>query len=236
LSRKKGLHMRIERELSKLEEFHSDVDPTDVISRLHQIGESVHVLREEVDETVSAQMILVEAHDIIGAANAILKLTEVDKFPQMDELENVYMIRCKTWSCIADAGTIKQKLLSSKLVNSKISELSAQFVELTKTFDYLFSHIQEQVLLDRIDALLRDLQPKIEVSSYLAATSLRSRHWKWLGEKAFKHCGMSFKLTGRNGDVVSVIDNAVSKSAGITVGLGNLKGIEICELLKRWVF
>ena len=199
--------------------------------RVTRDGVTVFELRWAVDETVDAQMILIEAHDIIGAANAVLKLVEVDKFTDMDQLEAIYQVRCKAWTCIADTGSIKRQLLSSKLVNSKIAAWSGQFTNVRKTYEYLFAHIDEKVILNQIQVQISDLNPKMELSSYLAAATLRPRHWKFMGEKAFANCGMTLKFSGRNSEFVSVVDNS-SKEA---IGLGNINRLDINELVKRYV-
>lgn len=232
MARRMGLHSRISAEYEKLQAFElvgPTVSASDVSRFLEKSGSAVFELRWMVDETLDAQMILTEVHDIIGAANAALKLAEVDKFSDMDQLESVYKVRCKAWTCIADTVSIKRQLLTSKLVNSKIAAWSAQFSNVRKTYEYLFAHFNEKDILNQIQSQIGDLNPKMELSSYLSAMTLRPRHWKWLGEKVFARCGMSLKFSGRNSEFVSVVDN----SAREAVGLGNINRLDISELVNR---
>lgn len=232
MARRQGLHSQIAAEYEKLQHFElvaPNVSPADVSKFLQRSGNAVFEMRWAVDETVDAQMILTEVHDIIGAANAVLKAVEVDKFTDMDQLEAIYQVRCKAWTCISDTGSIKRQLLASKLVNSKIASWSAQFSNVRKTYEYLFAYIDEKEIIDQIQVQMRDLNPKMELSSYLAAATLRPRHWKWMGEKVFAKCGMTLKFSGRNSEFVSVVDNTGKES----VGLGNINRLDISELVNR---
>jgi hypothetical protein len=233
LARRVGLHTRIAAQHEKLWVYDftaPDVSPAHVSAFLDAAGRVVHDLRVAVDETVDAQLMLVEAHDIVGAANAVLRLPEVDKFADMDELERMYNLRCKAWTCIADTSSIKRHLLSSKLVSSKIAAWSAQFARVRETYDYLYAHMSERDMLGQILALIQDLRPKMEVASFLACPSLRPRHWRWMSEKAFAQCHLTFKFSGRHNEFVAVIDTSGKEA----VGLGNIHRLDIEELINRY--
>jgi hypothetical protein len=234
MARKVGLHTSIAEQLSSLVGYDliaPDVSPAVVSEYLDNCGKTVHELRVAVDETVDAQMVLLEAHDIVGAATAVLRLPEVDRFADMDELESTYNVRCKAWTCISDTLSIKRQLLGSKLVSAKIAAWSAHFARVNETYAYLLAHISEPQLLAQIFSLLMDLKPKMEVASYLACVALRPRHWRWLSEKAFAHCQMTFRFTGRHSEFVSVIDTSGREA----VGLGNIHRLDISELISRCV-
>jgi hypothetical protein len=232
MSRRNGLHSRISAEIDKLQYFQlagSDVSAAHVSSFLDDCGLTVSELRASVDSTVDAQMILLEAHDIVGAANAVLRLVDVDKFGDMDRLERIYMLRCKAWTCIADTDSIYHQLMGSKLISSRIAAWSKQFGAVNATYAYLVAHVEEQDVLDQIHLQVTDLKPKMELASYLASHALRPRHWKWMAERAFALCHIQLKFSGRSSEFVSVVDISGKE----LIGLGNINRLNISELVDR---
>ena len=83
--------------------------------------------------------------------------------------------------------------------------------------------------MQQIHTLILDLQPKLEIASFLACTVLRARHWQWLSKTAFAECKLALRFTGRNQEFVAVVD--VSKKEA--VGLGNMHRLCITELISR---
>lgn len=233
MSRRNGLHARILQETQKLAEFQfvgQKISATHVTSVLEVCGANVFELRKRVDYTVDAQGILLEAHDIVGAANAVLKSAEVDRFQDMVTLEMLYTTRVKAWSCIADTALIRQQLLHSKLNSTRIAAWAQQFEQVNQTYSYLLTHItDEKDILTQIVVQINDLKPKVELGSYLSSHTLRPRHWKYMAEKVFLACNMQLKFTGRNSEFISVVDIGGKEM----VGLGNINRLNISELVDR---
>ena len=234
MSRRNGLHARILQETTKLSEFQfvgQKISGTQVTATLEASGANVFELRKRVDYTVDAQNILLEAHDIVGAANAVLKSNEVDRFADMETLETVYTTRVKAWSCIADTSLIRQQLLHSKLNSTRIAAWAEQFEQVNQTYRWLLTHITDEAdILTQISVQINDLKPKVELGSYLSSHTLRARHWKYMAEKVFLACNMQLKFSGRNNEFISVVDIGGKEM----VGLGNINRLNISELVDRY--
>ena len=56
----------------------------------------------------------------------------------------------------------------------------------------LIQHIHKQLTL------------KVEMVSYLSSDCLRPRHWKWLSDKVFVHCGLRLKFQGQDRSIISI--------------------------------
>ena len=232
LSRRFGLHERIDaisEEITKYQYSSQDKSATEISTFLNNTGKKVASLRLDVNHTIAAQHVLLEAHDIVGAAVPVLKESEVDHFLDMDRLEQVYSIRCLVWSCITNAESINRQLMSARLVHNSIAEWSATLLDICEKHEYLQAHIDNEEVLEQIGSLIDNLYPKIEITSCLSSSSLRPRHWKWLSVNAFYHCGLVFKFSGKDSEFISVVDVA----RRTPLNLGNMNRIAIAELINR---
>ena len=55
-----------------------------------------------------------------------------------------------------------------------------------------------------IQHLHKQLTFKVEMVSYLSSDCLRPRHWKWLSDKVFVHCGLRLKFQGQDRSIISI--------------------------------
>lgn len=118
IQRKRNLHSNILKASAEVSDFYSmsssknNIEISEFVSKM---GSSVRELRREVDRMLSTQLVLLEAHDIIGAAFPVLMPSEFDKFVAMDNLESLYSQRCTAWQLMNDCNAIRRRLLASKL-------------------------------------------------------------------------------------------------------------------------
>jgi hypothetical protein len=133
-----------------------------------------------------------------------MRTSEVDKFNDMDGLEALYTLRCSAWACMADASSIKRQLLGGRLNNKVVSALSAQYVRAKETCASLVGRADEVELMSQIQILVDELQPIVEVASYLSSTALQARHWRWLRDRAFSQVGLTIRFSGRSSEVYAI--------------------------------
>lgn len=195
-------------------------------------GKQVEVLRKAVEDSLSAQLILLEAHDIVGAANPVMTPNEIDRFENMDKLELFYSNRCSAWKIISDTDSILRQVQSSKLASNNIAELNTRFARLLNSFDELTLQLEDTSLVQHIQKLVNEVRPRVEMVSYLSSKALRPRHWQWLNKIAFKMCGLELKFSGRQSEFVSVYDVTQREP----VGLGNVNRLSASELFKRYIY
>ena len=136
---------------------HITKSTVEITQFINAAGREVEKLRKLVDESVGAQHILLEAHDIVGAANAILMQSEVNDYGTMDELEKVYNHRCLVWKVIMDTESIRKQLYSAKLGNpTLIIDLHKQFLETYSLYSTLSTQIFDDNLNSNGDDILAE--------------------------------------------------------------------------------
>lgn len=93
----------------------------DINSFIQENQRHVESLRRSCDELVNGQLILMEAHDIVGAANSIMISGELDSFADMDELEAIFQLRQKSWSIFTECERLRRFTAESRLTSSTSS-------------------------------------------------------------------------------------------------------------------
>jgi len=226
------LSKRIKVHIERIEGYElsaQDKSVTEVSAFLSDIGSEIDELKLAVKKNVSGQMILLQAHDIIGAVHAVLNLSEVDQLVEIDKLSNVYMIRCSAWNFMVEMVAIRRKLRAAKLVRTQIVALSHQFFETIRVYEPLKKSINDVELLNSNQFYIDMLTPKMQIASCLSAPSLRYRHWKRFSDAILSHCGLTIKFSGKNGEFMYVFDVTMKEP----YGLGNLNKVMLCELFDR---
>lgn len=189
----------------------------------------VNNIQSAVDKNVSAQFILLEAHDIIGAASPILEPSEVDRLVSIDHLNMTYHTRYKAWNCVLDMTKIEKQILAAKVFKSDIAIWSNEFFTIIKTFYNLKQVISDDKLLTNICKFMEKLAPKIEITSFFSTPSLKSRHWKQLSDQILISCGLNLKFLGKNDENMYLQD--ITKKEPLS--LGNVKNVIIKEFMDR---
>lgn len=192
-------------------------------------GKEVDRLHRQVEECVTGQLVLLEAHDIVGAANAIMTANEVDRFEDMERLHELFQNRCAAWKIIVDCESITQQTTAAKLANNNIGDINSKFVRLVQHFEKLSSELDDRKVVKFIRRLLRETRPKVELVSYLSSKALRPRHWTWIGKNVFRPCKLDIKLSGRQSEFVTVLDVKGREP----VGLGNINRLAANEVISR---
>jgi hypothetical protein len=187
-------------------------------------------LRRVIDESVAAQTLLLEAHDIVGAANMILLPSQVNYFNEMEELETAYATKCLAWLVLRDVTQIDEQLLSSRLCNINTFDLNSKFVFVLKSFDYLKEKLDDQSLLVTLSHRINAIAPKVELVAYLSSSDIRSRHWLLIGKHVLRYCGLDLKFSGKQSEFVSLLDVTRREEP---VGLGNINRLMSKELFTR---
>ena len=207
-----------------------DKSVTEVSSFLSKIGSEIDTLKLAVKQNVSGQMILLEAHNIIGAANAVFSPSEVDQLLEIQKLSSIYSIRCRAWNIIVDLNAVRRQLRASKLVRAQINAVSNKFFEITGSYESLKKNINDSELLSSNEAFINMLTPKIKIASCLSTPFLRYRHWKRFSDAVLSQCGLSIKFSGKNGEFLYVFE--ITKSEPFL--LGNLNKLMLLELFDRY--
>lgn len=192
-------------------------------------GKEMEALHRHVEESVTAQFVLSEAHDIVGAANPIMTAHEIDRLDDMLRLEVLYNNRCAAWKIMVECEAIVRQTIASKLANVGIAELNANFVKLVEMWEKLSTQLDDAHLIAHIDKLIKETRPKVELVSYFSTKTLRPRHWTWMGKNIFRPCHFDIKLTGRQLEFVTVVDTKGKDP----VGLGNINRLPAAEVLNR---
>ena len=125
--RKKLIHSSILKESARLNEFYGSShlkNLVEISSFVAAMSASMKSIRADVDDMLSTQKILLEAHDIIGTATTVLMSHEVDRFSDLDQLELLYSQRCSAWQLLRDCSVIRRQLLASKLSKNNIAGIA----------------------------------------------------------------------------------------------------------------
>lgn len=202
---------------------------SDEFEDITQFEGEVLKLRRLIDENVAAQQLLLEAHDIVGAANAILLGNQVDTFQPMEELESGYQTKCLAWKVHKDITSMAEQLTTSRLSTANMSELNIRYVAMLSSCSFLQDHLDDTDLLDTIHHRVDKLTPKIELVAFLSSKCVRPRHWTYLGYHVLRHCGMDLKLSGKQSEFVSLVDVTGREP----VGLGNVNRLLARDLFAR---
>jgi hypothetical protein len=204
----------------------------------------INSLRKTANEFILGQQILLEAHDIVGAANAVMIDNELDLFADMDKLENFYDLRCKSWNIIQDCVSLNKSVNNTKLSSHQnnsqvIVDICSKYLIVSKLFHsdvkykFNFEDSNDGEIINKIETELRDLLPRIELVACLSFKNMKPRHWLQLHHTAFQLCGLELKFTGRQSEFISVVDLANGKDS--VIALGNINRIPASELISRGV-
>jgi hypothetical protein len=204
--------------------------PTIVVHSLAQSNKSIIKLKNEVNEMIQLQNLLLEAHDIIGSATPILSIVDVDYFKDMSDLELLYQKHFKIWNSIVTINKIDQMIMSSKLAHLDVKLIYSQFKEISGIFKVLINrNIRKNnsaimLLSSKIDYI----KPKLEIVCSLSGHFIRQRHWTWLADNTFKSLDYVLNV-GKN-----LTNIAITDVSGMNpLPLGNLSRLLISDLFYR---
>jgi len=207
-----------------------DMNPTVNLMFLEKHGENLRLLKKDIQSIMDTQVVLLDAHDVIGSAAPVLLATEMDLFPDMAGLEAHFGYKFSAWSSIKESLTIKRQILASKLKGLDVWGLNRKMTALFETYAYLVSRLEDgPKTLTLLKDHITELKPKVEVVTYLSTACLRPRHWAWLSENVFEHCGLQLKFAGKNNEIISVIDISGRQH----VQLGEVSRLNVADIAYR---
>jgi regulator of replication initiation timing len=200
-------------EISKLSSLLQDpkylditAPPSEIVDLLKILFKDIKHLRSCVDEVVSIQLLLVEGHDIAGAANEVMKLSEVDYFQDMNKLEVQFERIDLVWNTILDIELSQKQLYASRLISCDIDHLLKQIQKAHKTYTSMTKLYGEETgPLSLLIQNLRTLEPQVHLLVFITCETLHIRHWQVLSEKVFMKCGLELKFAGQSADIITVI-------------------------------
>lgn len=232
LSYRQGIHVRINREREMLLKplfISRTINPVDILTSMRSCGDRISEIQKNVADMMGTQQVLLEAHDIIGAASIVLSPSEVDHFSDMDELQQLCSNRLKAWQAIVDAGSMMQSIKASRLANCDIRKLNDQLDLIIHWHDTLNGTSESESTMKMLTDIIADLKPKVEVVSYLSTKCLRARHWRWLGDHVMGHCKYILRYSGAKSELVSVVD----MTGKDPITMGNVSRLYVADLFSR---
>lgn len=216
---------------------------------MNEIGKIVNQLRQCVDKNISSQDLLFEASNIIGSSNNIIESKEIDRFYDMDDLQDLYLNRCEVWQVISICSNIKLQLNATRLNNHEsIADLNKKFVNVYKLYKKLETNLikfeENYPIISQLRKVISEVKPKVEMISYLSSKDLNVRHWKWLLENVLSNCNLHLIFSGI--ELITIYDiskvsipnrkKLVSGTIDMkdgAISLGNLNRINSIEFLNR---
>jgi len=66
------------------------------------------------------QLLLIEAHDIVGVASPIMLQKELDQFNDMTALESKFTLLNSAWNTVLEALAVEKTLLTARIANANI--------------------------------------------------------------------------------------------------------------------
>lgn len=195
-------------------------------------GNDMAKLRKQVEENVDAQQLLVEAHDIVGAANMVLLPNQVESFLSMEQLEKDYDAKCRAWMTLESVNSLIDILNASRLGSLSLPDLHARNASLNDAMNYLRENLSDLDLVSKLDRYIKEIIPKVRLVASLSSKVLRSHHWIYLRQKVLLQSGIDIKLSGKNSEFVSLLDI----SGREPVGLGQVSRVYSRDLFSRLVY
>lgn len=233
LSKRNDIHIFINKELVILQQpsfSDSKEVPSIVVHELLQSNKKITKLKDEVNEMMQLQYLLLEAHDIIGSADPILSIVDVDYFKDMSDLEATYLKHFKIWNSILTINKMDQMIMTSKLAQLNVKLLYSQYKLIAALFKALIStniRLKNAAIL-LLSSKIDYIKPKLEIVCSLSCDFIRERHWNWLSDNTFKTLDYVLSV-GKNLTNISITD-----VSGINpLPLGNLSRLLISDLFYR---
>lgn len=157
------------------------------------------------------QILLLEAHDIVGISGAVFSKTDVMTFDGIDLLYAEYELHSKAWELALEAKNIRRSLLSCTLSSCNCYDYQLRVKMLFSSFQTLLNDILHnygdatvetiprtnpttmgpnlQLLATKIVGdMLTDFKPKLECIIYLSFKSFKLHHWKRVAFDFFSCC------------------------------------------------
>ena len=190
-----------------------------------------YALQKRVHENVAIQALLVEGHDIVGAAEPVLLPNQVDHFDDMLKIEKLYLAVNSVWSTVLKARSALKSLLSSQVNHCDVEGLLKQQQEIFSVYNMIRESDILHAPLSLIQKNLDDLVPTVQMACLISSSVLKTRHWSRLNELVFKSCHLQLHLRG---EIITVLD--MSKQGTIeTSNLGNIGRVKLSTLVDRQV-
>lgn len=208
-----------------------DIEPIDIFNRIKNVSNGVSQLRKDIDNMISIQNLLVDGQDIVGAADPLYLPAEIERFSDIEQIEQLCVLRTKAWDAIVDAAQVRRKLLSSRLAMCDVAWMNNQLDNFSGILGFLQQRLNETGTIRMLHSLFHDLSPKVLVASCLASNCLRVRHWKWLADNVFSFCGISVRFSVPGGEVMTAIDVTTRSPTN----LGTLTRVPFYELVQRGI-
>jgi hypothetical protein len=234
------LHGRIARQVEIIRDpIYLDCiqSPATIIRKLADVELPCVELQNEVKNIISTQDVLTDAHEIVGAASVILNSNEVDRFPDMTELNRLLSYRKRCWKALQQFNLLSLTFMNSKLGKCDVKGIALEVDSIADSIVVL----EEQQSSDETNAgdmikLLHEkmsqMRPKIELITFLSTKCLKTRHLRRLSDDAFAECGFLFRFSGKHNDVLTVVDQRGRDS---TMGLGSLENLQLSLLWSRGI-
>lgn len=162
MAQKFTLRQRIKSEIAyiKDERFHdSSMSPVTIINELSEHKILFSKLREEVDDNLRTQLLLVDAHDIVGAAVALIQFNQVDHFEDMNSLEDEFTDTFTAWNVALQAKNTLDMLLQSKVSSCDIDNLLVENSKMANILLHLKSTLGKDGPLSLAENMLSKLNP-----------------------------------------------------------------------------
>ncbi|RYH31701.1 hypothetical protein EON65_02070 [archaeon] len=222
----------VQESIENFEFMMQDEEPGTNIAKQYDVsgfGDDITKLRKQVDESVAAQLLLLEAHDIVGAANMILLPNQVDQFSELEGLEKVYTTKCQVGDILRSIHSLNETIWTSRMSLVNPFEVNRSFTSIISSYTHLQVHLPDAELLEMIENKIKKLSPRVELVVYLPSKTVKPRHWQLLAAHVFKNCGLEIKLSGRQSEFVALVDVTGREP----VNMGNVSRLAVKDFLTR---
>ena len=236
-ARRRGLHSRITHEREVLMQpifYEKNSSTVACVSALEEAEKSIVVVRQDVNNMLRMQAILVTGHDLIGVAEPVLSEKDVDSFPDMADLETLLSYRSKAWGSMVRINAMKRRILACRISGCEVPLSMRLLDEFKSNYEHLVNHIEEGGILEQLAAIIAEVEPKLDVVACLSSPFLKPHHWHWLSDYVLRYCGLSLKLAGQSSEIVKVLDMNVPLGHE-PVGMGEFHRFPVNDLLYRGI-
>jgi hypothetical protein len=171
---------------------------------LEQLGNQVFEKNLEVKRIREVQVLLVDAHNIVGNVSPYMTADQIDPFEDMTKMGKVFQLKNMSWLAVRDAFAFLDEIKTSALGNCDIPTLYGKMESLKTTFEFLKKSMGVDNVFKTLQQLINDLTPRMEYLVFILSDNLRVSHWRTIQNKFFLPRQLQLTISGDGLSNVSV--------------------------------
>lgn len=109
------------------------------------------------------------------------------------KVERTFSCICSVWETVSKAKAVLKQVMQSRIASCDIEGLLKQQQEVAGLYAQLTGDPSIQGPLSLVGQVLSELTPTLEITSMLASTAIKNRHWEEMQDKIFVPCQLSLR-------------------------------------------